>query len=175
MLICEKTPSLSQKMMIYHKKYMSGVYENVIEKSEIFVLLSLRDRLLLTICVRIPCILCFSRYECEGSCLFATTEISMVRYGGRKVHTSGRIVKEIATWDGGDKSNWGPMFVQYLRVNSYGPLECHLIQISNRGRQIIFHPGLTFLASVFRTFLSYFSVPAGLAGPGNLEEFKVLT
>ena len=87
----------------------------------------------------------------------------MVRYGGRKVHTSGRIVKEIATWDGGDKSNWGPMFVQYLRVNSYGPLECHLIQISNRGRQIIFHPGLTFLASVFRTFLSYFSVPASLA------------
>ena len=62
----------------------------------------------------------------------------MVRYGGRKVHTSGKIVKEIATWDGGDKSNWGPMFVQYLRVNSYGPLECHLIQISNRGRQIIF-------------------------------------
>ena len=54
-LICEKTPSLSQKMMIYHKKYMSGAYENVFEKSEIFVLLSLRDRLLLTICVRIPC------------------------------------------------------------------------------------------------------------------------
>ena len=24
-LICEKTASLSQKMMIYHKKYMSGV------------------------------------------------------------------------------------------------------------------------------------------------------
>ena len=54
-LICEKTPSLSQKMMIYHKKYMSGLYENLFEKSEIFVLLSLRDRLLLTICVRIPC------------------------------------------------------------------------------------------------------------------------
>ena len=35
---------------------MSGVYENVFEKSEIFLLLSLRDRLLFTICVRIPCI-----------------------------------------------------------------------------------------------------------------------
>ena len=28
-LICEKVPSLSQKMMIYHKMPMSGVYENV--------------------------------------------------------------------------------------------------------------------------------------------------
>ena len=28
-LICEKAPSLSQKMMIYHKMSMSGVYENV--------------------------------------------------------------------------------------------------------------------------------------------------
>ena len=28
-LICEKVPSLSQKMMIYHKNSMSGVYENV--------------------------------------------------------------------------------------------------------------------------------------------------
>ena len=28
-LICEKVPSLSQKMMIYHKMSMSGVYENV--------------------------------------------------------------------------------------------------------------------------------------------------
>ena len=61
MLICEKTPSLSQKMMIYHKKYMSGVYENVFEKSEIFLLLSLRDRLLITICVRIPCIIHYSK------------------------------------------------------------------------------------------------------------------
>ena len=54
-LICEKIPCSSQKMMTFRKKYMSGVYENVFEKSEIFVLLSLRDRLLLTICVRIPC------------------------------------------------------------------------------------------------------------------------
>ena len=28
-LICEKSPSLRQKMMIYHKMYMSWVYENV--------------------------------------------------------------------------------------------------------------------------------------------------
>ena len=28
-LICEKVPSLSQKMMIYHKMSMYGVYENV--------------------------------------------------------------------------------------------------------------------------------------------------
>ena len=34
-LICEKIPSLSQKMIICHKMYMSGVYENVFEASEI--------------------------------------------------------------------------------------------------------------------------------------------
>ena len=28
-LICEKVPSFSQKMMIYHKMPMSGVYENI--------------------------------------------------------------------------------------------------------------------------------------------------
>ena len=28
-LICEKVRSLSQKMMIYHKMGMSGVYENI--------------------------------------------------------------------------------------------------------------------------------------------------
>ena len=28
-LICEKLPKVSQKMMIYHKMYMSWVYENV--------------------------------------------------------------------------------------------------------------------------------------------------
>ena len=33
-LICEKVPSFSQKMMIYHKMPMSGVYENVFETSE---------------------------------------------------------------------------------------------------------------------------------------------
>ena len=33
-LICEKVPSLSQKMMIYHKMSKSGVYENVFQTSE---------------------------------------------------------------------------------------------------------------------------------------------
>ena len=46
-------------MIIYHKKYMSGVCENVFKISEMFLLLSLRDRLLLTICLRIPCIVDF--------------------------------------------------------------------------------------------------------------------
>ena len=54
-LICKKTPSLSQKMMIYHKIPISGVYENVFETSQISILLSLRGELLITICVRIPC------------------------------------------------------------------------------------------------------------------------
>ena len=54
-LICEKVPSFSQKMMIYHKMPMSGVYENVFQTSEISILLSLRIELLFTICVRIPC------------------------------------------------------------------------------------------------------------------------
>ena len=34
-LICEKIPSLSQKMIICHKMSLSGVYENVFEASEI--------------------------------------------------------------------------------------------------------------------------------------------
>ena len=48
-------PLLNQKMMIYHKMPMSGVYENVFQTSEISILLSLRIELLFTICVRIPC------------------------------------------------------------------------------------------------------------------------
>ena len=32
--ICEKVPCLRQKMMIYHKMSMSGVYENVFQISE---------------------------------------------------------------------------------------------------------------------------------------------
>ena len=58
------------------------------------------------------------------------------------------VPKEIATWEGGE-SNWGPMFVQYLRVNSYGPLECHLIQISNEGKVI------RFLKKVFAKMVSH--------------------
>ena len=53
-LICEKTPSLSKKMMIYHKMPMSGVYENVFQTSEISILLSFRIELLFTLCVRTP-------------------------------------------------------------------------------------------------------------------------
>ena len=41
--------------MVFRKNCMSGVYENVFETSEISLLLSLRDGLLFTICVRIPC------------------------------------------------------------------------------------------------------------------------
>ena len=33
-LICEKVLRLSQKMMIYHKISMSGVYKNVFQTSE---------------------------------------------------------------------------------------------------------------------------------------------
>ena len=33
-LICEKVPSFSQKMIIYHKMSKSGVYENVFQTSE---------------------------------------------------------------------------------------------------------------------------------------------
>ena len=39
--------------------------------------------------------------------------------------------------------------------------------------KVVFPPGLTFLASVFGTFLTYFSDPTFQAG--YLEEFKVLT
>ena len=69
-LICEKTPSLSKKMMIYHKMPMSGVYENVFQTSEISILLSLRIELLFTICVRIPCSQKSTQEEAEEICLF---------------------------------------------------------------------------------------------------------
>ena len=53
-LICEKTPSLSKKMMIYHKMPMSGVYENVFQISEMSILPSLSNELLFTLCLRTP-------------------------------------------------------------------------------------------------------------------------
>ena len=53
-LICEKTPSLSKKMMIYHKMPMSGVYENVFQTSEISILPSLSNELLFTLCLHTP-------------------------------------------------------------------------------------------------------------------------
>ena len=53
-LICKKTPSFSQKMMIYHKMPMSGVYENVFQTSEISILPSLSNELLFTLCLRAP-------------------------------------------------------------------------------------------------------------------------
>ena len=60
-------------------------------------------------------------------------------------------------------------FVKKLLKSRGGPI---LVGIAyNAYPQIIFPPGLTFLASVFWTFLSYFSGPA----TGYLEEFKVLT
>ena len=46
--------------MVFRKNCMSGVYENVFETSEISLLLSLRDGLLFTICVRIPCSILFN-------------------------------------------------------------------------------------------------------------------
>ena len=50
-------------MMVFRKNCMSGVYENVFETS---LLLSLRDGLLFTICVRIPCIGIHSNgHECS--------------------------------------------------------------------------------------------------------------
>ena len=69
-LICKKTPSLSQKLMIYHKIPISGVYENVFETSQISILLSLRGELLITICVRIPCICMYYNYRSLGLCVF---------------------------------------------------------------------------------------------------------
>ena len=53
-LICEKVPSFSQKMMIYHKMPMSGVYENVFQTSEISILPSLSNELLFTLCLCTP-------------------------------------------------------------------------------------------------------------------------
>ena len=35
-LICEKMSSISQKMMIYYKMAISGVYKNVFETSKIY-------------------------------------------------------------------------------------------------------------------------------------------
>ena len=53
-LICEKVPSFSQKMMIYYKMPMSGVYENMFQTSEISIFPSLSNELLFTLCLRTP-------------------------------------------------------------------------------------------------------------------------